>query len=188
MTSLLLIGPPGAGKGTQAAMIAERYGIPHISTGAIFRENAAQATALGLEAQAYMDRGEYVPDSVTNSMVRQRLGEPDTAGGFLLDGCPRTLEQVGELDSILADLGKTLDVVVKITADPQEVTKRLLDRAAKEGRADDTEEVITRRLEVYTEQTQPIIALYESRGIVKKVDGMGSVEEVHELIVAALGA
>ena len=188
MTSLILIGPPGAGKGTQAELITKRLGIPHISTGAIFRANAAAGTALGLKAQEFMSRGEYVPDEVTNAMVRNRLGEPDTAGGYLLDGYPRTLEQVGELDIILADLGRSLDAVVEITADPAEVTTSLLARAAKEGRADDTEEVITRRLEVYAEQTAPIIAVYDQRGLVRKVDGLGTVDEVHERIVAALGA
>jgi adenylate kinase len=188
MTSLLLIGPPGAGKGTQAKLIAERYGIPHISTGEIFRANVAEGTPLGVEAKSYMDRGEYVPDSVTNAMVRDRLGQPDTGNGFLLDGYPRTLPQVDELDGILADLGKNLDVVVEITADQSEVTQRLLDRAAKEGRADDTAEVITRRLEVYAAETEPIVGVYEGRGIVRKVDGLGGIEEVNERIVAAIGA
>lgn len=186
MTSLILIGPPGAGKGTQAKLIAERFDIPHISTGEIFRSNVAEGTPLGVEAKAYMDRGEYVPDSVTNAMVRDRLGQADTENGFLLDGYPRTLPQVDELDSILGDLGKRLDMVVEITADPAEVTARLLARAAKEGRADDTEEVITRRLEVYAEETAPIVGVYSERGMVKQVDGLGSIDEVNERIVAAI--
>jgi adenylate kinase len=187
MTSLLLIGPPGAGKGTQATLIAEKLAIPHISTGAIFRANVAEGTDLGLEAQSYMERGEYVPDSVTNAMVRNRLAVPDTGNGFLLDGYPRTLAQVDELDTILADLAKHLDAVVEITADVDELTQRLLARAAKEGRADDTEDVIRRRMQVYAEQTEPIVAVYTERGIVRKVDGMGSIEDVNERIVAALG-
>ena len=187
MTSLILIGPPGAGKGTQATLIAETFAIPHISTGAIFRANVAEGTELGVEAQKYMERGEYVPDSVTNAMVRNRLAEPDTANGFLLDGYPRTLAQVDELDSILADLGKQLDAVVEITADTEEVTQRLLARAAKEGRADDTEDVIRRRMVVYAEQTEPIVAVYSERGLVRKVDGMGDIGEVNARIVDALG-
>ncbi len=187
MTSLILIGPPGAGKGTQATLIAERFGIPHISTGEIFRANLAQGTEMGRQAQTYMDKGEYVPDEITNSMVRDRLAQPDTANGFLLDGYPRTLAQVGELDTILADQGKSLDAVVEITADPAEVTERLLARAAKEGRADDTEDVITRRLQVYAEQTEPITTVYNERGLVREVDGMGSIEEVNAAIVAVLG-
>lgn len=187
MTSLILIGPPGAGKGTQATLIAEKFAIPHISTGAIFRANVSEGTDLGVEAKSYMDRGEYVPDSVTNAMVRDRLGQDDTANGFLLDGYPRTLAQVDELDTILADLGKQLDAVVEITADVDEVTARLLARAAKEGRADDTEEVIRRRMVVYAEQTEPIVAVYTDRGLVRKVDGMGTVEEVHARIAAVLG-
>ena len=186
MTSLILIGPPGAGKGTQAKLIAERFEIPHISTGEIFRANVAQGTPLGVEAKSYMDRGEYVPDSVTNAMVRDRLAQDDTVNGFLLDGYPRTLPQVDELDTILTDLGKQLDVVVEITADAGEVTQRLLARAQKEGRADDTEEVITRRLEVYAAETAPIVGVYTERGMVKQVDGLGSIDEVNERIVAAI--
>jgi len=186
MTSLILIGPPGAGKGTQAKLIAERFDIPHISTGEIFRANVGEGTPLGVEAKAYMDRGEYVPDSVTNAMVRDRLRQADTANGFLLDGYPRTLPQVAELDTILGDLGKNLDVVVEITADPAEVTERLLARAAKEGRADDTEEVITRRLEVYAAETAPIVGVYSERGMVTQVDGLGSIDEVNARIVTAI--
>ena len=188
MTSLILIGPPGAGKGTQADLIAKRFAIPHISTGAIFRAAAAAGTDLGVKAQAFMSRGEYVPDEVTNAMVRERLSQPDTVQGFLLDGYPRTLEQVGELDVILGDLGKSLDAVVEITVDKDEVTRRLLARAAKEGRADDTAEVIARRLEVYRTETEPIIGVYAKRGLVHKVDGMGTVDEVHERIAKVLGS
>lgn len=180
------MGPPGAGKGTQAVFIAGALGVPHISTGDIFRANVSAGTPLGEEAQRYMDAGEYVPDSVTNAMVRDRLGQADTENGFLLDGYPRTLPQVDELDTILGDLGKQLDMVVEITADPAEVTARLLARAAKEGRADDTEEVITRRLEVYAEETAPIVGVYSERGMVKQVDGLGSIDEVNERIVAAI--
>jgi len=180
------MGPPGAGKGTQAKFIAEHYGIPAISTGDIFRANVGQGTPLGLEAKTYMDAGEYVPDEVTNSMVRNRIGEPDAEGGFLLDGYPRTVAQVEELDGMLADQGHELDGVVCLTVDEDEVVQRLLQRAQVEGRADDTEEVIRRRQEVYAEQTAPLIAVYSERGLVHEIDGMGEVDEVTQRIFAAL--
>ena len=183
---LLIIGPPGAGKGTQAAHIADRYGIPAISTGDIFRSNVREQTDLGRQAKRYMDAGEYVPDSLTNALVRDRLGREDAADGFLLDGYPRTTDQVVELDSILADSGHALDAVVLLEADRDEIVTRLLKRAREQGRSDDTEEVIRRRLEVYTEQTSPLISVYEDRGLLQTVDGIGSVDEVSERIFAAL--
>ncbi len=183
---IVLMGPPGAGKGTQAVLIAERLGIPHISTGEIFRANVGAGTELGKQAQAFMDRGEYVPDSVTNAMVRDRLSQADAAKGFLLDGYPRTIDQIDALDAILADLGTKLDVVVEITADAEAVIERLLKRASEQGRADDSEDVIRRRLEVYAEQTAPLTAVYGSRGLVVRVDGLGSIDEVSQRIVAAL--
>jgi adenylate kinase len=186
VTRLLLIGPPGAGKGTQAARLAEAYGIPAISTGDIFRENVKNETELGREAKAFMDRGEYVPDSLTNALVRDRLSQADAKNGFLLDGYPRTADQVAELDDILADQGNALDAVVLITADTDEVVRRLLNRALEQGRADDTEEVIRRRMEVYAEQTAPLIEVYSSRNLVREVDGLGAVEEVTERILSAL--
>ncbi len=186
MTRLLLIGPPGAGKGTQAARLAEAFGIPAISTGDIFRENVKNETELGRQAKAFMDRGEYVPDSLTNALVRDRLSHEDAKAGFLLDGYPRTADQVVELDDILADQGNTLDAVVLITADTDEVVRRLLNRALEQGRADDTEEVIRRRMEVYAEQTAPLIEVYSNRNLVREVDGLGAVEEVTERILSAL--
>lgn len=183
---LLIMGPPGAGKGTQAAMICEEFGIPHVSTGDLFRLNLSQGTALGQEAKKYMDAGEYVPDSVTNGMVRERLKDADTQVGFLLDGYPRTVAQVAELDGMLST--KPLDRVIELTADTDEVVKRLLGRAIEQGRADDTEEVIRRRLEIYEEQTAPLTALYKSRGLLVQVDGLGSVEEVTARISAALNS
>lgn len=181
---LLIMGPPGAGKGTQAAVICERLGIPHVSTGDLFRANLAQGTALGQEAKKYMDAGEYVPDSVTNGMVRARLAESDARDGFLLDGYPRTVAQVAELDGMMA--GKPLDRVIELTADTDEVVARLLNRALEQGRADDTEDVIRRRLEVYTEQTAPLTSLYRGRGILVQVDGLGSVTDVTDRILTAL--
>lgn len=186
MTRLLLIGPPGAGKGTQAARLAEAFGIPAISTGDIFRENVKNETELGRQAKAFMDRGEYVPDSLTNALVRDRLSHEDAKSGFLLDGYPRTADQVVELDGILADQGNALDAVVLITADTDEVVRRLLNRALEQGRADDTEEVIRRRMEVYAEQTAPLIEVYSSRNLVREVDGLGAVAEVTERILSAL--
>lgn len=183
---LLIMGPPGAGKGTQAAMICEEFGIPHVSTGDLFRLNLSQGTALGQEAKKYMDAGEYVPDSVTNGMVRERLKDADTKAGFLLDGYPRTVAQVAELDGMLSTT--PLDRVIELIADTDEVVKRLLGRAIEQGRADDTEDVIRRRLEVYEEQTAPLTALYKSRGLLVQVDGLGSVEEVTARISAALNS
>jgi len=183
---LILMGPPGAGKGTQARFIAERFGVPAISTGDIFRANVSNGTPLGLEAKRYMDAGEYVPDSVTNEMVRNRIAEADAEPGFLLDGYPRTLAQVQELDAMIADTGHCLDVVAVLTADQDVLVGRLLQRAVIEGRADDTEDVIRRRQEVYAEQTAPLIDVYRDRGLLVEVDGLGEVGEVTERIFAAL--
>ena len=183
---LVLLGPPGAGKGTQAARLSERLGIPAISTGDIFRANVAERTELGTRAQRYMDAGEYVPDEVTNDMVRDRLAQPDAADGFLLDGYPRTADQVDELDRMLTAAGQSLDAVVELTADTDEVVTRLLKRAVEQGRPDDTEVVIRRRLEVYAEQTAPLASIYGSRGLLVQVDGIGALDEVTERIMAAL--
>jgi len=186
VTRLLLIGPPGAGKGTQAARLAEAYGIPAISTGDIFRENVKNETELGREAKAFMDRGEYVPDSLTNALVRDRLSHEDAKNGFLLDGYPRTADQVAELDDILAEQGNSLTAVVQLVADTDEVVRRLLNRAIEQGRADDTEEVIRHRMDVYAEQTAPLIDVYSSRNLVREVDGLGAVAEVTERILSTL--
>jgi adenylate kinase len=188
VTRLLLIGAPGAGKGTQAERLAETFSIPAISTGDIFRHNVKNETELGKQAKAFMDRGEYVPDSLTNALVRDRLSHADAAAGFLLDGYPRTADQVNELDDILASMDTSLDAVVLLTADTDEVVRRLLNRALEQGRADDTEEVIRRRLEVYEEQTAPLISVYASRGLVVMIDGLGEVTEVTERILEALAA
>lgn len=188
MTRLLLIGPPGAGKGTQAVRLAEAYGIPAISTGDIFRSNVKNETELGKQAKAFMDAGNNVPDSLTNALVRDRLAEQDVANGFLLDGYPRTLDQVRELDEILAESGTALDVVVELQADPEVVVERLRKRAEIEGRTDDDESVVRHRLEVYAEQTEPLIGVYTERGVLVAVNALGSIDEVTERIVAALGA
>lgn len=180
------MGPPGAGKGTQAVVVASTLGIPHVSTGDLFRANVAEGTALGLEAKRYMDAGEYVPDSVTNGMVRDRITQPDCHPGFLLDGYPRTLEQVNELDMMLASASLTLDRVVELTVDTDEVVDRLLQRSREQGRTDDSADVIRRRLEVYAEQTAPLTAVYAGRELLIQVDGMGDVAEVTRRILAAL--
>lgn len=184
---VVLMGPPGAGKGTQAAVVAGRLSIPHVSTGDIFRANVSEGTPLGVEAKRYMDAGDYVPDSVTNAMVRDRLGQADAEPGFLLDGYPRTVAQVDELNGILAELGQALDHVVELTVDVDEVVGRLLKRSAEQGRSDDTEDVIRRRLEVYFDQTAPLVDAYAAQGLLVKVDGMGSVDEVTARVLAALG-
>jgi adenylate kinase len=186
VSRFLLIGAPGAGKGTQAAKLAEAFGIPAISTGDIFRHNVKNETELGKQAKAFMDRGEYVPDSLTNDLVRDRLAQADAKDGFLLDGYPRTADQVAELDSILGDQSQTLDAVIQLTADTDEVVRRLLNRAIEQGRADDTEEVIRRRLEVYEEQTAPLTSIYAARGLVLMIDGLGEVDAVTNRILEAL--
>lgn len=183
---LILMGPPGAGKGTQATHVADHFSIPAISTGDIFRANVSRGTELGLEAQKFMDAGEYVPDEVTNKMVRNRIAEDDAQPGFLLDGYPRTIAQVEELDSMITDTGHKLDAAVVLTVDSDEIVQRLLQRAETEGRADDTEEVIRRRQEVYAEQTEPLIGVYRDHGILIEVDGMGEVDEVTQRIFKAL--
>ena len=185
---LIFMGPPGAGKGTQAKQVATRYDIPAISTGEIFRANVGAGTPLGLKAKEYMDRGDYVPSEITNQMVRDRIGEPDAEKGFLLDGYPRTLDQVHELDDMIKATGHQLDVALVITADRDELVARLLQRAQTEGRADDTEEVIRRSQEVYAEQTEPLISLYRERDLLIEVDGMGDIDEVTDRIMAALEA
>ena len=180
------MGPPGAGKGTQATAVADHFSIPAISTGDIFRANVSGGTPLGVEAKKYMDAGEYVPDEVTNNMVRSRIAEPDAESGVLLDGYPRTLAQVTELDGMIEETGHQLDAVLVLTVDQEAVVGRLLKRAEIEGRADDTEDVIRRRLEVYAAETEPLISVYAERGLVVSVDGMGEIDDVQKRIFAAL--
>lgn len=184
---LLILGPPGAGKGTQAVRVAERFGVPAISTGDIFRANIRDETPLGLEVKAIIDSGRYVPDEVTNDLVRDRLAQDDARGGFLLDGYPRTADQVRELDGVLAGKGLALEHVLELTVDTEEVVARLLKRAETDGRSDDTEDVIRTRLQVYAEQTAPLLEVYRERGLLVQVDGTGEVDEVTERVMAALG-
>ena len=183
---LIILGPPGAGKGTQAARLAERHGIPAISTGDIFRSNIKNGTELGQQVQALLAAGAYVPDEITNAIVRDRLQEPDAARGFLLDGYPRTKAQVAELDTMLAAQGHRIDAVLELTADVDEVVQRLLKRAETEGRVDDTEDVIRHRQEVYVRETAPLADIYREHGVLRQVDGMGDVDEVAARLEAAL--
>ena len=183
---IILMGPPGAGKGTQAKVVAERLSIPAISTGDIFRRNVTDETELGVEAKRYMDAGDYVPDEITNAMVHDRITDSDAADGFLLDGYPRTVAQVAELDSMLEASGHTLDAVIVLTVDRDEVVDRLVRRAQAEGRSDDTEEVMRHRQEVYAAQTAPLIDAYADRGLLRRVDGMGAVDDVTARVFDAL--
>lgn len=178
MMRLIIFGPPGAGKGTQAARIAESLGIPAISTGDIFRDNIKNETTLGRQVKEILSSGGYVPDEVTNAIVRDRLGQPDAAAGFLLDGYPRTKAQVIELDDMLTGQGTSLDGVLELTVDSDEVVQRLLKRAELDGRADDTEDVIRHRQHVYVQETAPLAALYRDRGLLHHVDGMGEMDAV----------
>ena len=183
---LIIVGPPGAGKGTQAGRIATSFGVPAISTGDIFRKNVSEGTPLGQRAKAIMDAGEYVPDDLTNELVRDRLAEPDAAQGFLLDGYPRTPAQVEYLDGLLAEQGTGIDAVVQLVADQDALVGRLMNRASEQGRADDNEQTIRRRQQVYQEQTAPLVAVYQQRGLVVDVDGLGGVDEVGDRIATAL--
>jgi adenylate kinase len=178
MTRLLITGPPGSGKGTQAHRLSDKLGIPEISTGDMFRGHLTDRTPLGTEAEKYLDAGNLVPDHITTAMVRERLQQEDTKNGFLLDGYPRTLSQMDDLDGILQSTGNTLDAVVEITADDEEIVRRLLLRARAEGRSDDTEDVIRHRLQLYREETKPVIARYAQRGILVSVDGTADVGHV----------
>jgi adenylate kinase len=185
MPRMLIIGPPGSGKGTQAERISGRLGVLPISTGDIFRANVKSETPLGVEAKKYMDAGDFVPDSVTNKMVRDRLGESDIEDGFLLDGYPRTTAQVDYLDAILADGNQRLGVVVQLTADDEELVARLLGRAKQTGRSDDNEAVIRHRLDLYHRQTEAVVAKYAERGILTRVNGIGTIHEVTERVIQA---
>jgi adenylate kinase len=183
---VVFLGPPGAGKGTQASTIAVTLGVPHVSTGDIFRANVSQGTPLGQEAKRYMDAGNLVPDEVTNAMVADRLTHDDAGTGFLLDGYPRTADQADFLASALAEAGAALDAVIELDAPDDVVVPRLLARAQESGRVDDTREVIQHRMDVYREQTAPLVAYYEARSLLRRVDGVGPVAEVTQRILSAL--
>jgi adenylate kinase len=185
---LLIMGPPGAGKGTQAKLIAEHYEIPAISTGDIFRAMKTSDTPLARQVRAIMESGGYVSDEITNDIVKDRLGHSDCDAGFLLDGYPRTLQQVQTLDDYLAETERALDAVISLVADTDEVVARLLRRAEIQGRSDDNEETIRVRLQVYAEQTEPLLEVYRPRGLLVEVDGLGEIDDVSERVFAALDA
>ena len=183
---LLIMGPQGVGKGTQAAKLAEHFGIPAISTGDIFRYNLKNQTELGKQAQAFIDKGELVPDELTNSIVKDRLAMDDVQGGWILDGYPRNASQVEALDTMLEELGTPLDAVVALDADHDVLMERMMKRAEIEGRADDTPEVIAKRLEVYAAETAPLLNIYADRGVLVKINGVGDIDAIQANIVAEL--
>jgi adenylate kinase len=188
VTRLLILGAPGSGKGTQGGRLSQDYGIPAIATGDIFRHNIRTGTDLGLKVSAIVDAGDYVPDDLVNELVRDRLAEPDAETGFLLDGYPRTLDQVRFLDELLAARGQSLDAVVQLVADTDEVVGRLGRRAVEQGRMDDSEAAIRHRLGVFDRETAPLVAVYGGRGLLVEVDGLGEIDEVADRIRRALEA
>ena len=187
MERVVLFGPPGVGKGTQGSRLAAALGVPAISTGDLFRAHVTNGTDLGKRISALIASGDYVPDSITNAMLAERLAEPDAAEGFLLDGYPRTADQVAELDRLLALQGASLDCVVLLGAPEDVLEQRLLGRAVQQGRSDDTPEVIRHRLNVYHQETEPLVSLYDAADLVLRVDGTGTPDEVHERLLTALG-
>ena len=188
MTRLLIVGPPGSGKGTQAARLSDAYGIPAIATGDIFRHNIKTQTPLGIQVKAIIDAGDYVTDDLTNELVLSRLSETDALDGFLLDGYPRTLAQVTYLDELLSQRGQSLDAVIQLVADKEEVVTRLRKRALEQGRTDDTEDAIRHRQDVYARETMPLIAVYRDRGLLIEVDGLGEIDDVSARISESLTA
>lgn len=185
---MLIMGPPGCGKGTQAERLSERLGINGVSTGEVFRDHVKDLTPLGRDVKAHLDAGDFVPDDLTNRMVRDRMDEDDVRHGFLLDGYPRNTAQLAELDAMLAANGHTLDVALQLTADDTELVRRLLHRATMTGRSDDTEDVIRHRLKLYYRETEPVAEAYSQRGILLSVDGTGGEDEVFDRLLAALRA
>ncbi|WP_309129683.1 adenylate kinase [Microbacterium sp.] len=185
---LLIVGPQGSGKGTQGVRVAEAFGIPVVSTGDMFRANIKQGTELGKKVTAILDAGDLVPDELTGEIVRDRLSQEDAANGFLLDGYPRNTAQVSHLDAFLEERGESLDAVILLDVPREESLERLRLRAIEQGRSDDTDEAIAHRLDIYEHETAPIIEVYQERGIVDRIDGVGSLDEITERISAALSA
>lgn len=185
---IVLLGPPGSGKGTQASILCDRLGLAHISTGVLLRDAVERGTELGRKAQGFMDAGELVPDDLVLGLIEERLGQDDVDAGFILDGYPRNLAQAEALEQLLARLGRPIDVAVSVTVEEDEIIDRLSKRAIEEGRSDDTAEVIRNRMRVYAEQTAPVARHYAARGQLREVDGMGEIAEVNRRLLAALNA
>lgn len=187
MKRLIFMGPPGAGKGTQADTIKDKFQIPQISTGDILRSAVKNSTPMGLEAKKFMDAGDLVPDVVVIGIIKDRLAEADCAKGFILDGFPRTVEQAEALGKILAEMKMDLDAVVNLAVPDEELVQRLLGRAEKEGRADDNEATIKNRLQNYHTKTFPLIDYYRKTGILKEINGVGTMDEITKEILRVLG-
>lgn len=185
---LLIIGPQGSGKGTQGERIAKAYGIPAVSTGDVFRANVKEGTPLGLQVKAIIDAGDLVPDALTGEIVRDRLAQDDAAAGFLLDGYPRNIGQVGDLDAFLDERDEPLTAVVELSVPREESITRIAKRASEQGRADDNDESIAKRLAIYESETAPVLDVYRERGILDAIDGVGTLDEVFERIIVALTA
>ena len=182
----LIVGPQGSGKGTQGVLVAEAFGVPQVATGDIFRENVKGGTELGKQVQEIIEAGHLVPDELTSELVRDRLQQPDAAGGFLLDGYPRNRGQVDDLDAFLASRGESLDAVIELVVPREESIARITQRAVEQGRTDDTEQVIANRLAIYERETAPILDVYREHGLVVEIDGVGTLDEVTGRIFAAL--
>jgi adenylate kinase len=183
---IVLLGPPGSGKGTQATMLVEQLKLPHISTGALLRNAAKRGTALGLQAKAITDKGELVPDDIMSDMIEERLSRDDVANGFILDGYPRNVSQAESLDAMLERLNTPADEAIHIDIDPEQIIKRIAKRAKEEGRSDDTEETVRNRMRVYEEQTAPVADYYAERGLLTRVLGNGDKEEILQRILSVL--
>ncbi|MDX1698151.1 MAG: adenylate kinase [Thiohalobacterales bacterium] len=183
---IVLLGAPGSGKGTQAAMLQEELKLPHISTGALLRAAVKKKTEVGLQAKEILDRGDFMPDEIMLHLIEERLAKPDVETSFLLDGYPRNLAQAEALDQLLERLGRPLDEAIQIDVDPERILARILRRAAEEHRSDDSEEVFRHRMEVYEEHTAPVAEYYAERGLLTRILGHGSPEEVHRLLLSVL--
>jgi adenylate kinase len=183
---IVILGAPGSGKGTQAHMLVEQMGTPHISTGALLRNAAKEGTELGLQAKALTDQGELLPDDIMSGIVEERLGRDDVANGFILDGYPRNVAQAKALDEMLARMQMPVQEVIHIDVDPEQIIKRIAKRAKEEGRSDDTEKTVRNRMRIYAEQTAPVGDYYEERGLLTRVLGDGNKEEIHQRILSAL--